>query len=216
MSQTPNMAVHKIKMGFIFFVTSVIFCVPIHQAHRPSHTISQLSFKNLDFAMNLYRKISSLHDENIFVSPLSVSTSFAALLMASDGVTYKEILKGLNLHLLEHADQPELIPKLFKQLNENITRNGSLQLDQGMALFMHQQFPVEKVFEDQLKMFFDASIKSVDFNDTKGTIDLINEYIKSKTQGKITKAVSALDAMTRLMLINTIFFQGGLNWSCEV
>lgn len=216
MSRTTNMAVHKIKLGFIFFVTSVIFYVPIYQAHRPSLTISQLSFKNLDFAMNLYRKISSFHDENIFVSPLSVSASFAALLMASDGVTYKEILKGLNLHRLEQADQPELIPKLFKQLKENITRNGSLQLDQGMALFMHQEFQVEKVFEDQLKMFFDASIKSVDFNDTKGTIDLINEYIKRKTQGKITKAVSALDAMARLMLINTIFFQGGLNCSCEV
>lgn len=216
MSQTPNMVVHKIKMGFIFFVTSVIFWVPVHQAHRPSLTISQLSVKNLDFAMNLYRKISSLHDENIFFSPLSVSASFAALLMASDGVTYKEILKGLNLHRLEQADQPELIPKLFKLLNENITQNGSLHLDQGMALFMHQQFQAEKVFVDQLKMFFDASIKSVDFNDTKGTIDLINEYIKSKTQGKITKAVSALDAMVRLMLINTIFFQGGLNCSYEV
>lgn len=202
------MAVHKMKIGFIFFVTYLCFLAPVHQA---STTISDLSIKNMDFAMNLYRKISSLHDKNIFFSPLSISTSFAALLMASDGVTHEEILKGLNLHQLERAEQPELLPKLFELLNENITRNGSLKLEQGMALFVHPQFEVEKTFEDQIKKYFDADIKSVDFGNTEGTIGFINEYVKHKTHGKVTKVISTLDTVTRLMLINTIFFQGELN-----
>ncbi|KAM9340795.1 protein Z-dependent protease inhibitor [Symphorus nematophorus] len=202
------MAVYKMKMGFIFIVTYMCFLAPVHQARLPSATISDLSFKNIDFAMNLYRKISSFHDKNIFFSPLSISTTFAALLMGSDGVTHKEILKGLNLEQLEQADQPELIPTLFQLLNENITQNGSLQLDQGMALFIHQQFEVEKIFENQIKKFFDANIKNVDFSDTAGTISFINEYIKNKTQDKVTDMISTLDSMTRLMLINTIFFQG--------
>lgn len=202
------MAVHKTKMGFIFFVTYMCFLAHVHQA---SATISDLSFKNMDFAMNLYRKISSFHDKNTFFSPLSISTSFAALLMASDGVTHEEILKGLNLHQLERAEQPELLPKLFQLLNENITRNGSLKLEQSMALFMHPQFEVEKTFEDQIKMYFDADIKSVDFGNTKGSIGFINEYVKHKTHDKVTEVISALDSMTRLMLINTIFFQGELN-----
>lgn len=204
------------KMGFIFFVIFMCFLGPVHQEHLPSATISDLSFKNMDFAMNFYRKISSFHDKNIFFSPLSISTSFAALLMASDGITHKEILKGLNLHQLERADQPELLPKLFQLLNENITQNGSLQLDQGMALFMQPQFKVEKTFEDQIKTFFDADIKSVDFVDTKGSIGFINEYIKNKTHDKITEVICTLNAATRLMLINTIFFQGKFHHSCEV
>lgn len=189
------------------------FLAPVQQAHMPGATISDLSFKNMDFAMNLYRKISSYHDKNIFFSPLSISTSFAALLMASDGVTHQEILKGLNLEQLERADQPQLIPTLFKLLLENITQNGSLKLDHGMALFTRQQFVVEKTFEDQIKTFFDADIKSVDFANTTESINFINEYIKQKTQNKVTDMISSLDALTQVMLIDTIFFQGKLKQS---
>ncbi|XP_031704019.1 protein Z-dependent protease inhibitor isoform X2 [Anarrhichthys ocellatus] len=202
------MVVRKMKMGFILIVACMGFLAPVHQAHIPSTTISDLSLKNMDFAMNLYRKISSYHDNNIFFSPLSISTSFAALLMASDGITHEEILKGLNLEQLERADQPELIPTLFQLLHENIKQNGSLKLDQGMALFTGQQFVVEKVFEDQIKTFFEADIRSVDFEDTEGSIRFINEYIKNKTQDKVTDMMSTLDSLTQLMLINTIFFQG--------
>lgn len=202
------MVVHKMKMGFIPIVTFMCFLAPLQQAHAPSATIADLSFKNMDFAMELYRKISSFHDKNIFFSPLSISTSFAALLMASDGVTRDEMLRGLNLEQLEQADQPELIPKLFQLLNENITQNGSLKLDQGMALFMAPQFEVQNMFEDQIKEFFSADIKSVNFGDTKGAIRFINEYVKHRTHDKVTEMISSLDSATKLMLINTIFFQG--------
>lgn len=208
---TPNATLHKMKTGLVFFMTSMFICAHAHRLHLPSATISDLSFKNVDFAMNLYKKISSFHDQNIFFSPLSISTSFAALLMGSDGITYEEILEGLNLHQLEQDGQPELIPGLFKLLNDNITQNGSLQLEQGMAVFIQPGFVVEKTFHDQLKTFFDADIKSADFTNTEGTVQFINEYFKSKTHDKISDVVSSVDAMTQLMLTNTIFFQGESN-----
>ncbi|KAF3701227.1 Protein Z-dependent protease inhibitor [Channa argus] len=201
------MVVKKMKMGFIFII---IMCLltPVQRAQIPTVTISDLSFKNIDFAMNLYRQISSSHDKNIFFSPLSISASFGALLMASGGVTYDELLIGLNLEQLQRAEQPELIPKLFQLLHENITQNGSLKLDQGMALFVHRHFGVEKAFEGQIKKFFHANIETVDFSDTKRSIRSINDYIKNKTKNKVTDMISTLDAETQLMLISTIFFQG--------
>ncbi|KAK2891768.1 hypothetical protein Q8A73_017433 [Channa argus] len=128
--------------------------------------------------------------------------------MASGGVTYDELLIGLNLEQLQRAEQPELIPKLFQLLHENITQNGSLKLDQGMALFVHRHFGVEKAFEGQIKKFFHANIETVDFSDTKRSIRSINDYIKNKTKNKVTDMISTLDAETQLMLISTIFFQG--------
>lgn len=189
---------------------------PALHAHLPSATISDLSIKNIDFAMNLYRKISSFHDKNIFFSPLSVSTSFAAVLMAADGDTYEEILNGLNLHQLERADEPELLPKLFQLLNENITQNGSLKVHQAMAIFMQAEFQVEETFNDQMKEFFNADIKNVDFSDAERTVDFINGYIKQKTHENITEVISTLDPMMQLMLINTIFFQGESNHCCVI
>ncbi|CAB1457988.1 unnamed protein product [Pleuronectes platessa] len=138
------MALDKMKMGLICILSYMCFLIPLHQAQLPSATISDLSFKNMDFAMKLYRKISSYNDKNIFFSPLSISTSFSALLMASDGVTREELLKGLNLEQLETANQPELIPRLFQLLHENITQNGSLKLEEGLALFVHQHFETQR------------------------------------------------------------------------
>ncbi|KAK5609765.1 hypothetical protein CRENBAI_023003 [Crenichthys baileyi] len=195
-------------MPFIFVVTYMCFLAPVHQAALPNMTISDLSYKNMDFAMDLYRKISSYHDNNVFFSPLSISTSFAALLMASGGGTHQEILRGLNLQQLEVADQPELIPRLFQLLQENIAQNGSLKVDQSMALFIRQQFEVEKAFEDKMRTFFHADIKTVDFADTKGSVRYINEYIRQKTKDKITEMLSTLDETTLLLLINSVFFQG--------
>lgn len=202
------MVVYKIKMDLIFILTYLCLFIPVHQAQLPNATISDLSIKNMDFAMNLYRKISSYHDKNIFFSPLSISTSFAALIMGSDGITREELLKGLNLEQLDKANQPELIPGLFQLLNENITQNGSLKLDQGMALFMQQQFDIVKNFENQIKAFFDADIKTVDFSNITESVTFINEYISQKTEGKVTEIMATLDPQTQLMLINTIFFQG--------
>lgn len=207
---TQTMRGNKMEMGFIFILTCMCVIAPV-QAPPPRPSIARLSYRNMDFAMNLYREIASFHDKNIFFSPLSISTTFAALLLASDGVTHQQILKGINLEQLQQADQPELIPKLFQLLHENITRNGTVTLNQGLTVFMWSQFQMEKTFEDQLKTFFDADIKSINFSDTKASMDSINEFIKQKTRDKVTDMLSDLDAMTRVMLISTIFFQGELN-----
>ncbi|XP_024123967.1 protein Z-dependent protease inhibitor [Oryzias melastigma] len=199
------MVIHRIKMQIFALLC---FIVPVHSSQLPNATIMDLSYKNMDFAMNLYREIANYHDKNIFYSPLSVSTSFAALLMATDGITHKEILKVCNLEQLEVDDQPQLIPRLFQNLQDNITHNGSLQVEQSMALFIRQHFEVEKTFEDDLKNFFQADINVLDFGNTKETIKSINDYVRQKTADKVPEMISSLNAMTQLLLINTIFFQG--------
>lgn len=208
-------------MRFLLLLSVMCAMTPIFQTHLPITNISDLSLRNMDFAMNLYRKISSIHDKNIFFSPLSVSNSFAALLLASGGITHREILTGLNLHhgtneteLLQ--TEPELLPKLFQLLNENITQNGSLKLDQGMALFLQSRYQVEKTFLDQIKEFFGAEIKNVDFADTTNTVEFINTLIKQNTRNKIGDVISTVNPLTRLMLINTVFFQGESNHFCMI
>ncbi|XP_054652281.1 serine protease inhibitor 2.1-like [Dunckerocampus dactyliophorus] len=204
-SQSQIAVARKMKLGFAF----VLMCFLAPGQPFPHTSIHNLSLKNMDFAMNLYRKISSYHDENIVFSPLSVSTSFAALSLASHGVTYEEILKGLSLEKLAQADQPDLIPKLFQMLHGNITQNGTMIVDQGMSLFIRQHFSIEKTFEEQMKSYFYTDVKRVDFEDTQASISLINEYIKDKTGGKVTEMISSLDPLTQLMMINTFYFQGG-------
>lgn len=194
------------KMGILFVLACASFLVPISKAQDLSLNITELTTKNMDFAMNLYRKISSYHDKNIFFSPLCISTAFATLSMGAEGLTRDEIMKGLNLNLLEWDGRPELIPELFQQLQGNITLNGELQ--QGTAFFVRLDFEVEKAFIDQIKKFFDAEIQNIDFANAKASKTTINDYMKKRTGDRVKEAVSEIDPLTQLMLINTIFFQG--------
>ncbi|XP_076833964.1 protein Z-dependent protease inhibitor [Brachyhypopomus gauderio] len=170
--------------------------------------ITDLTFKNTDFALNLYRKISSHHDNNIFFSPLSVSTAFASLSLGAKGATLSQILSGLNLDTLAKNGPPELVPQLFSQLQGNTTQNKALRLEQGTALFVDQRFQVERAFSDQIMKYFDADIENVDFGQPEISKETINKHVKKKTGDKIKEMVTSIDPLTQIMLISTIFFQG--------
>ncbi|KAJ8341390.1 hypothetical protein SKAU_G00336810 [Synaphobranchus kaupii] len=195
-------------MGILFIFACASFLVPISKGQDINLNITQLTTKNIDFAMDLYRKISSYHDNNIFFSPLCISTAFAILSMGAEGHTRAEILKGLNLDQLERDGQPDLIPELFQQLQVNITHNEDLQLAQGTALFIRLEFDVERAFSDQIKKFFNADIQNIDFAQPKASKTTINDYVKKRTGDRIHEAVSDIDPFTQMILINTIFFQG--------
>lgn len=170
--------------------------------------MTDLTFKNTDFAMNLYRKIANHHDDNIFFSPLSVSTAFVTLMLAARNSTYSEILSGLNLDMLDQSGQLEVIPQLFQYLHGNISQDGVLKLEQETSLFVDLHFHIEKAFSEQSKRFFDAHIENVDFGNAEMSKEIINKHVRSKTGEKIKELVTTIEPLTRLMLINTIFFQG--------
>ncbi|XP_051579201.1 protein Z-dependent protease inhibitor [Myxocyprinus asiaticus] len=171
--------------------------------------VTDLAFKNIDFAMNLYRKISSYNDRNVFLSPLSVSTSFATLLLAAQGSTRAQIVKGLNLESLDDSRDVEVIPRLFEQLQKNLSLDRMLQMEQSTALFIDEQFQVETLFSDQIKNFFGAEVNNVDFGKTETSRQFINEYVSRKTGHKVNEMVKSIKPLTQMMLINTIFYQGG-------
>lgn len=196
------------KVGLLFLLTHVWTLTPVYQTQEQSPNITDLTFKNMDFAMNLYRKIAGYHDNNIFFSPLSISTAFATLSMAAQGPTRNQIVKGLNLAHLDRVNQPDIIPELFQHLQGNITQDGSLKFDQSTALFVRLTFEVERDYSDQIKKFFNADINNVDFANTKASVSMINDYIMRKTDNRVKEMVSDLDPLTQLMLINTIFFRG--------
>ncbi|KAK6307276.1 hypothetical protein J4Q44_G00224240 [Coregonus suidteri] len=196
------------KVGLLFLLTHVCTLTPVYQTQEQSPNITDLTFKNMDFAMNLYRKIAGYHDNNIFFSPLSISTAFATLSMAAQGPTRDQILKGLNLAYLDRDNQPDIIPELFQHLQGNITQDESLKLDQSTAFFVCLKCEVESDYLDQIKKFFNADIKNVEFANTKASVGMINDYIMRKTDNKVKEMVSDLDPLTQLILINTIFFQG--------
>nr|XP_023657921.1 protein Z-dependent protease inhibitor-like [Paramormyrops kingsleyae] len=193
-------------VGTILVVWAALLALT-SRAYVTRPNVTELSSSNLDFAMNLYRRISSYHDDNIFFSPLCMSTAFVTLSMGAREFTREQILRGLNLAALDQ-DGAGLIPALFQELLENVTQSKELQLEQGFALFVHDDFEVSTTFSNQIKDFFRADVMNVNFANHALSKAAINEYMKHKTRNKITEALSKIEPMTQLILINTIFFQG--------
>lgn len=68
--------------------------------------VQDLSDRNADFAARLYRAVASRTDDNVLLSPLTLSAALTALSCASTGPTGEQLLQGLSLPGLD----PQTIP----------------------------------------------------------------------------------------------------------
>ena len=103
---------------------------PLEEQSFEELTLHNFTEKTANFGFNLYGKIAMKLDNNIIISPLSVTTLMATYLLAAEGETHRQIAKALNLHSLKDRDR-HYLPALFKQLKDNITTNEELLFVQG-------------------------------------------------------------------------------------
>ncbi|XP_067848057.1 protein Z-dependent protease inhibitor-like [Heptranchias perlo] len=171
-------------------------------------TIDMFTEKNSEFGFDLYRKIANLHEDNVFFSPITISTTFAMLALGAKQATYDDILQGLNLQDLVNTNNRYLLHVVFQWLDSNITRNEELLISQGSSLFVQDDLDLKPTFVNDLSNFYNADITPVNFQETANTKAIINQYICNKTNGKINQLLDSVDSETKLMLTNYILFKG--------
>ncbi|XP_036405987.1 serpin peptidase inhibitor, clade A (alpha-1 antiproteinase, antitrypsin), member 10a [Megalops cyprinoides] len=197
------------KTAILFLLARASFLATISRAQQPvSDDVAELAAKNTEFAASLYRKVASASDDNILLSPLSVSVGLAALSAGAGGATREQLLQGLGLAPLERNGQPERLPQLFQKLQEEVTRSEGLRLYQATALFLRQQAEVVTSFSELVKKFYGADVTKADFGNAQAAKNTINDYVNSKTGGRVAEAVSSLDPTIQLMLVSSVFAQG--------
>lgn len=167
-----------------------------------SPDMQELTARSADFATTLYRKIASMSDDNFAFSPLAASLSLATLAAGAEDNTRKELLQVLNLAPMERDGEPERIPTLLQQMKEAVVQT----LVTG--LFISKQVQVESSFSNQVKKFYSADVKSVDFSNEQATKASISEYITANTGNKIREVLDNVNAQNQLMLINAAYFTG--------
>ncbi|XP_028920659.1 serpin A12 isoform X1 [Ornithorhynchus anatinus] len=165
----------------------------------------QLVPHNSAFAFDLFRKVASCSSgENIFFSPLSISTAFAMLSLGARDATLTELFKGLDFAKLPveevHAGFRYLIHTLG-QLNRN------LRLNVGNVLFVEEQMRPLQYFLRDIRYWYAAEAIPTNFHDPLAARDQINGYVDQKTQGKIPDLIGNLDSESALVLASYIFFQ---------
>lgn len=164
---------------------------------------------NNAFALDLYRRLRSSSDGNLFFSPHSVSTALAMAYAGARGNTEKEMAKALRFSL----DQKRLHPAFAdveSKLNK-LQESGGVELSVANSLWPQLGYKLLEEYLSLVKTYYGSSITPVDYERAREDArKKINGWVEDKTHDKIKNLIQpgVLDAMTRLVLVNAIYFKG--------
>ena len=171
---------------------------------------------NSQFAMALYEKLRSI-EGNLFFSPYSISTALAMTYSGARGRTESQMADVLHFPVLETDREQFAVAfgKIIKDLNER-GKEGNYQLSVANALWGQKGYEFVDEFLELINTNYDGRLSEVDFaGATEAARKIINDWVEKKTNDKIKELIKPgmLDAMTRLVLTNAIYFKG--NWASQ-
>uniref|UniRef100_A0A8D0T1X7 Leukocyte elastase inhibitor n=1 Tax=Sus scrofa TaxID=9823 RepID=A0A8D0T1X7_PIG len=172
-----------------------------------SFAMEQLSAANTRFALDLFRALNESNPAgNIFISPFSISSALAMILLGTRGNTEAQMSKAL------HFDTVKDIHSRFQSLNADINKCGaSYILKLANRLFGEKTYHFLPEFLASTQKTYGAELASVDFlRASEEARKAINEWVKEQTEGKIPELLASgvVDSATKLVLVNAIYFKG--------
>lgn len=198
-----NYPLMKTKKSMILMVISLL----IMGEFAYSQALKDVVTGNNEFTFSLYDEINN-EATNVFFSPYSISSALAMTYNGARETTKAEMADVMNFHKNE-----EILSKNFSELNSHITNLSSkkIQLNIANSIWGQQDYGFEKRFLELNNKYYGAGVKEVNFRENYKSIRKdINKWVEDKTQEKIKDLIkkNMLDPMTRMVLVNAIYFNG--------
>jgi len=174
--------------------------------------LAELVGGNSAFAFDLYQALRE-KDGNLFYSPYSISLALAMTYAGARGETERQMAGALHLILPQERLHPA-----FNSLDQALASRGQgaqgqvgegFRLNVVNAIWGQQGYQFLPAFLDLLAENYGAGLRAVDFasapEEARGTI---NEWVSQQTEGRTEDLIpqGTLDALTRLVLTNAIYF----------
>ena len=164
------------------------------------------------FAFELYGRLSR-NEGNLFFSPMSIDTALAMTYPGAAGSTASQISRTLGLPP-SVEESTAGFSALLEQLNHPRSFDGQPAYDLivANALWGQEGYPFKPEYIRLLSTGYGAGLKETDFHRSEAARKAINDWVAGTTRDKIKDLVppGAIDALTRLVLTNAIYFKS--NW----
>lgn len=162
---------------------------------------------NNRFAFHLYKQLSSEGD-NLFFSPYSISSALAMTYAGAQGNTREEMSEvfGFYKDNITHARGYQALQNHIDSLSQE-----ELELNVANGLWCQQDYKFLQEFLNINQEYFSAVVRQVNFKKNYQQVrKQINQWVEKKTNEKIQDLIDegVLDRMTRLVLVNAIYFNG--------
>ncbi len=179
-----------------------------------------------NFAFDLYRQVSN-PDQNVILSPYSLSTILSKLIYGSSGQTRDQLLK---LFKSDNIKDANTINAVFEQLDRALSCSGwldchlrqigkyfkssSSQFEIADAFWADTKFGYKNAFLNKFTGNSFISFNTLDFSRQPEQARItINDWVMNKTHHRINDllAQGTVDTSTAVILTNAIYFEG--TWS---
>jgi serpin B len=173
--------------------------------------VAQLAQDNNAFALDLFQQLRAAPG-NLFFSPYSISTALAMAAGGARGATEQQLAAALHFSL----DRQRLHPA-FADLQAALNRiqqSGHVKLSIANSLWPHKKHPFLADYLALTKRCYGVAITPLDYEHAAdAAAATINRWVEDQTQDKIKNIIppGTLDTLTRLVLVNAIYFKG--NWA---
>ena len=169
-----------------------------------SQAETEVSSATNDLGFRLLQNLRNDEPENIFISPLSVSIALSMLLNGAEGEVESSILTTMEIDGLT-MDQVNEASKALTALLMSMDRK--IELGIANSVWHDLDYPVHQNFASVIRNFYNGQVSSENFR-ASSTTGKINDWVESKTKGRIKNLISQIGPDEIAFLINAIYFKG--------
>lgn len=159
---------------------------------------------NEQFGKNMFRLLTSERSDNIIMSPYSAHAALSMAYVGADGETARAFEQVLGLKDVDTTSNE------YNELLTNIQKITNVTFDTANKIFVAEKYGLQSTFSGILRNKFYSDVERVNFADNTNTASKINTWVEDKTNHKIKDLIQPdmLDALTRLVLVNAVYFKG--------
>jgi serpin B len=175
--------------------------------------LAEQVWANTKLALDLFHRLrAQAPDDNIFMSPYSISIALAMTHAGARGDTADEIREALRFVLDgdgHHAAFNALDRALASRPGE-VDDEDALRLSVANALWAQDEYPVQEPFLDVLAEHYDTGMRLLDFIAApEASRAIINDWVAARTEEKIPELLpqGAISQATRFVLTNAIYLK---------
>ncbi|XP_005080458.1 plasminogen activator inhibitor 1 [Mesocricetus auratus] len=168
---------------------------------------SRTAHQATDFGVKVFKHVvQASKDRNVVFSPYGVSSVLAMLQLTTAGKTQQQIQDAMGFKISEKTTAPAL-RQLSKELMGPWNQN---EISTADAIFVQRDLELVQGFMPHFFKLFRTTVKQVDFSEVERARFIINDWVERHTRGMISDllAKGAVDQLTRLILVNALYFNG--------
>lgn len=168
--------------------------------------VCALTAANGNFAIDVFKQINGEEpaENNIFISPFSISTALTMTANGAAGQTLDDMQSTLQIAGLGLAE----VNTAYKTLLHTLPLlDPNTRLKPANSIWHQSNYPVLTSFLHTNSTYFNSEVLPVDFRDP-AVIGQVNSWVDTHTDGLIKETLTELDPGVVMLLINAIYFKG--------